>query len=109
KWWGYDRLTGLDGIARNDVVVFNYPDNEKEFFIKRCVGMPGDLLSIRGGKVYIGSEEAEETAFVKHNYRVYSHRFEDLFDTMDSLGLVSLNDYKRSKELYRKRPLWYIL
>ena len=29
---------------REDIVVFNYPDNEKVKFIKRCMGLTGEIL-----------------------------------------------------------------
>ena len=52
------RLPGLREIRRNDVVVFNYPypnDSDKigmhmmKYYIKRCLGLPGDSLSIVNG------------------------------------------------------------
>ena len=43
---------------RYDIIIFKYPDNEKELFIKRIIGMPGETVEIIDGKVYInGSEE----------------------------------------------------
>lgn len=38
---------------RFDVVVFKYPDNEKELYIKRVIGLPGEKLEVKDGKVYI--------------------------------------------------------
>lgn len=52
------RLPGIRKIKRNDVIVFNYPypkDQDKiemnmmKFYIKRCLGLPGDSLSIING------------------------------------------------------------
>lgn len=42
---------------RGDVVIFKYPDNEKELFIKRVIGMPGDTVMIIDGQVYINDIE----------------------------------------------------
>ena len=39
--------------ARGDIVVFRYPANPKEQFIKRIIGVPGDVVSIRSGTVYV--------------------------------------------------------
>lgn len=40
---------------RGDVVMFYYPDNEEEIYVKRVVGLPGEKLEIVGGKVYINN------------------------------------------------------
>ncbi|MDR1706195.1 MAG: signal peptidase I [Clostridiales bacterium] len=51
---------------RFDVVVFWYPDDEKVLFVKRIIGMPGERLDIRDGKVYInGADEPLDDSFVK--------------------------------------------
>lgn len=52
----YKRLPGFQKIKRNDVVVFNYPMeadapynrpiDKRENYIKRCVGLPGDVVSM---------------------------------------------------------------
>lgn len=39
-------------IQRYDVVLFDYPDNEHLCFVKRVIGMPGDTIEIKKGKVY---------------------------------------------------------
>lgn len=52
---------------RGDVVIFLYPDNEKEYFIKRVIGLPGETVTVRDGKVYIDDAEAplDESAYLK--------------------------------------------
>jgi len=40
-------------VTRQDVAVFRFPKNEKEFFIKRVIGLPGESVEIRKGKVII--------------------------------------------------------
>ena len=39
-------------INRYDIVIFDYPDNEYLCFVKRVIGMPGDTIEIKNGKVY---------------------------------------------------------
>lgn len=52
------RVKGFTEIGRNDVVVFNFPYvkgwdkirmNLSRFYVKRCIGLPGDSLAIREG------------------------------------------------------------
>ena len=38
---------------RFDIVIFKYPDDESQLFIKRIIGLPGDKVEIKNGKVYI--------------------------------------------------------
>ncbi len=38
---------------RGDVIMFKFPDDESRDFIKRVVGLPGETVTIKGGKVYI--------------------------------------------------------
>lgn len=38
---------------RGDIVVFRYPRNPQEFFIKRIISLPGERVQIKDGQVYI--------------------------------------------------------
>src|SRR6201993_3856704 len=50
----------FEPIERGDVVVFWYPLDRSKSFIKRVVGLPGDLVDIRDGHVYINGRLLEE-------------------------------------------------
>ncbi|MGE5673258.1 MAG: signal peptidase I [Mycobacterium leprae] len=41
---------------RGDVIVFQYPRNPADDFIKRVVGVAGDTVELRGGKVYVNGQ-----------------------------------------------------
>ncbi|MGI6094299.1 MAG: signal peptidase I [Lachnospiraceae bacterium] len=50
---------------RFDVVIFRYPDNEEQLFIKRVIGLPGETLNIIDGKVYVdGSDTPLDDSFI---------------------------------------------
>ena len=43
---------------RGDIVVFRYPDDETEIYVKRVIGLPGETIDKEYGKIYIkGSKE----------------------------------------------------
>ena len=49
---------------RFDIVIFRYPDDEKQLFVKRVIGLPGETVTIKDGKVYINdSEEPLDDSF----------------------------------------------
>ena len=49
---------------RFDIVVFKYPDDESQLFVKRVIGLPGETVEIKEGKVYInGSETPLDDSF----------------------------------------------
>lgn len=71
----YFRFPGFEKVEKNDIVVFNWPADTVKFFgdrqsvgirkpidkksnyVKRCVGTPGDTLSIIDGVVHINGKE----------------------------------------------------
>ncbi len=44
---------------RFDVIVFKYPNNAKQNYIKRLIGLPGDDLLIEGGDIYLLHPDGE--------------------------------------------------
>lgn len=38
---------------RGDIVIFHFPDDESQEFLKRIIGLPGDIIDIVDGKIYI--------------------------------------------------------
>ncbi len=42
---------------RGDIIVFRYPRNPQEYFIKRIIGLPGEKVQIKDGYVYVYNKE----------------------------------------------------
>lgn len=88
-----DRLIGnrlayrKEGPERGDVVIFHYPDNEEELYVKRVVGMPGEEIRIEDAKIYIdGSAEPLEEPYLKETWVVETGPF--LFQVPEDCYLV---------------------
>ena len=66
------RLSYLrDGPERGDIVIFRYPDNEEELYVKRVIGLPGETVDIRDGHIYIGGSEVPLTEdYLKEEWTV---------------------------------------
>ena len=71
----YHRLPGFSKIKRNDVVVFNYPVeqdypiDERTYFVKRCVALPGDTLKIKNHNIFINSIVEETPIHAEFQYK----------------------------------------
>jgi signal peptidase I len=53
---------------RGEVIVFRYPNDETTYFIKRIVGLPGDRVEIKDGKVKIANAEWPDGKIIEEPY-----------------------------------------
>ncbi|MGV7220634.1 MAG: signal peptidase I [Nitrospinales bacterium] len=51
---------------RNDIIIFKFPKNEERDFIKRVIGLPGEMIEIRSQKVFIDGKALDEN-FTRHD------------------------------------------
>nr|WP_315144204.1 signal peptidase I [uncultured Flavobacterium sp.] len=117
----YMRFPSIEDIKRNDIVVFNWPVDtvykfrdksglrvdkpidKKSNYVKRCVGLPGDNLSIKDGLIYIDGKELilPERAKPQYSYKLALDGktpidFESLFKELDITDPAGfLDDQKR--------------
>lgn len=51
---------------RGDIIIFKYPEDEREWYIKRVIALPGETVQVKDGKVYInGSSKPLSEPYIK--------------------------------------------
>ena len=53
---------------RGDIIIFKFPDDESQIFIKRVIGLPGETIQIVEGELFIDGELIEED-YIKDSMR----------------------------------------
>lgn len=68
------KIYNYEKIQRGDILVF-YSEEADDTYIKRVIGLPGDKIEIKLGKVYVNNEELVEN-YVENNDDTFSATYE---------------------------------
>jgi len=113
KKWFFDfiqlsgsRIFGEPNLNRNDVIVFNYP-MEDEFpidhktkFVKRCVALPGDQLTIKDGNVKINDSVSVNNNKLQKNYLLELKKHLSIDELKKWLGIKNIQTLSYKAESY---------
>ena len=71
------RLPGFSSVKNGDVVVFNWPADDPKYptdlktnYIKRCIGIAGDVVLVREGQAFVNGKAAENPPGLQNEYVV---------------------------------------
>jgi signal peptidase I len=92
---------------RGDVIVFEYPNDPSVYYIKRIIGLPGETVEVRNGKVIIKNDTNPDGIELKEPYIDVSHISHDsLFERLGSTEYFVMGDNRaESSDSRRWGPL----
>lgn len=93
-WYDYKRLSGYSAIKKNDIVVFNNPNRHKEFYIKRCIGLPGHKIQIINAMVYDDGilQYGNNRVKLKYELPLKSKTLNPSFTKQNTTNIISKNN-----------------
>ena len=97
----YLRLPAYTNVSLNDILVFNLPTDdflpidEKKEYVKRCVGLPGDTISITRSNVYINQKLIPDLKNQVNWYSIKtfsSNEIQEVFMSVLDIDSISKNN-----------------
>jgi len=77
----WDHFLPYRKVHRGDIIVFRYPVNPSQHFVKRVVGIPGDHIRLINRQVYVNEIPLQEP-YVRYSSRVHD-AFRDEFPRLN--------------------------
>jgi signal peptidase I len=68
------KLLPYEEVHRGDIIVFRWPVNLKETYVKRIMGMPGDRLHLENKRVFLNGRMLDEPYVVHKTDFIDAHR-----------------------------------
>jgi signal peptidase I len=101
---GWNRLMPYRNVRRGDVIVFHYPVNPAQDFVKRVVALPGDRLRLINKRVYVNGAPLQEP-YVQYITALRNY-YRDDFPRTDSADYgVDARWWKEMPKLVEDRQL----
>ena len=101
-WWKYKRLPGFSEINRGDIIVFQFPGNNNEAFIKRCTALPDDTFQITDSNVFINNRFQSQPVESKRVCYVWYNSISRFILIIDSLNIPAYGWWSREQGSFRE-------
>ncbi|YCJ92382.1 MAG: signal peptidase I [Candidatus Karelsulcia muelleri] len=112
----YLRLPSFKKINHNDMIVFNFPNDfkskyidKKKYYIKRCIGLPGDNLIIKNGLLYINGllkKEKTNSLLFKVQKKLKSFNIKRNENKLISLKKEIIPNSLKETNIFPEDKLW---
>ena len=101
-------------IRRGDLIVFHYPVDSSLHLVKRVVGLPGDRIHLRDGRVYVDGQALKEPYAVYRpappdNYRDDFPRLMSTDASVDSRWWIEMHSAVANGELTVPADSYFVL
>jgi signal peptidase I len=95
-------LLPYQDVERGDIIVFRYPVDIRQTFVKRCMGVPGDRIRLVNKQLYLNGKKLEEP-YVYHKTE-YIDSYRDNFPSVPNVHVSPgaeqmLEKYVQNNEL----------
>jgi signal peptidase I len=93
----------INAPKRGDIIVFRYPRDPQEFFIKRIIGLPGEKVQIQDGMTFIYNKENPngvglQEAYLAPNTKTYGISDNDIVTLGENEYYVMGDNRNSSKD-----------
>jgi signal peptidase I len=78
-------------VKRGDIIVFRYPVDISQTFVKRCMGVPGDRIKLVNKQVYLNGKKLDEPYVYHKTEYIDSYR-----DNFPSEPNVEFGSWRRT-------------
>ncbi len=75
----------IGDLKRFDVIVFHA--NEKEDYVKRVIGLPGDTIEYKNDQLFINGKKMDEPYLDKHRNEILTKRLTEDFTLQERTGV----------------------
>jgi len=110
--WG--RILPYSAIRRGDIIVFRYPLQPAQHFVKRVIGLPGDRIRLVDKQVYVNGQPLSEP-YARHikrdvdAYRDYFPNFGATSNDVNPRWWMAMHNYVQRGELLVPPGHYFVL
>jgi signal peptidase I len=95
----------IKNVKRGDIVIFSLNGNQSSFFIKRCIGMPGDVFELKNEITFCNNIQIELPNQAKFRYKIWINNGYEFYKLLNLINVpinnqfLDINDYCKEFEL----------